>query len=54
MFVLSVLTFLAGAFICIAGLYAFIELIIRAYNSGSKLPVRGTLIRITNDYSKRL
>jgi hypothetical protein len=36
MFVLSVLTFIAGGFICIAGLYAFIELIKAAYDSGSK------------------
>ena len=38
MFVLSVLTFIAGGFICVAGLYAFIELIKAAYDSGSKSP----------------
>ena len=36
MFVLSVLTFLAGAFICVAGTYVTITLIVDAYNSGCK------------------
>jgi hypothetical protein len=34
MFAISVLTLLAGAFICIAGLYAIIEGIIMAYDAG--------------------
>ncbi|KAL9085725.1 MAG: hypothetical protein Q9165_007474 [Trypethelium subeluteriae] len=36
--ILSVLTFLAGAFICIAGLYASIKGIVNAYSSGSVPP----------------
>ena len=36
MFVLSVLTFAAGGFICVAGTYVIIKLIIAAYQSGSK------------------
>ena len=36
--VLAALTFLAGAFICVAGLYANIKAIIDAYNSGSVPP----------------
>ncbi|KAI9694703.1 MAG: hypothetical protein M1822_000319 [Bathelium mastoideum] len=36
--VLSVLTFLAGAFICVAGMYASIKGIINAYDSGSVPP----------------
>jgi hypothetical protein len=46
MFVLSVLTFIAGGFICIAGLYAFIELIKAAYDSGSKSPEGGIFEKI--------
>jgi hypothetical protein len=34
MFVLSVLTFAAGGFICVAGTYVIVTLIISAYNSG--------------------
>ncbi len=36
MFVLSVLTFVAGGFICVAGTYVIIKLIIAAYDSGCK------------------
>jgi hypothetical protein len=36
MFVLSVLTFAAGGFICVAGTYVIITLIISAYQSGCK------------------
>lgn len=35
MFVLSVLTFIAGGFICVAGSYVFIELIKSAYDNGT-------------------
>lgn len=37
MFVLSVLTFVAGGFICVAGTYVIVKLIIDAYDSGCKL-----------------
>jgi hypothetical protein len=43
MFVLSVLTFMAGGFICIAGLYSFIVLIKAAYDSGCESPKDCTL-----------
>lgn len=36
MFVLSVLTLIAGGFICVAGMYVIITLIVRAYESGSE------------------
>jgi hypothetical protein len=39
-FVLSVLTFLAGGFICVAGTYVTIKLIVGAYASGGKFPLR--------------
>ncbi len=35
-FVLAVLTFLAGGFICVAGTYVTIKLIVDAYASGGK------------------
>ena len=38
MFVLSVLTFAAGGFICVAGTYVIVTLIIDAYQSGCKSP----------------
>ncbi|KUJ13600.1 transmembrane amino acid transporter [Mollisia scopiformis] len=38
MFVLSVLTFVAGGFICVAGTYVIVKLIIDAYDSGSVPP----------------
>jgi hypothetical protein len=34
MFTLCILTILAGAFICVAGTYVTIKLIVDAYNSG--------------------
>ena len=40
MFVLSVLTFAAGGFICVAGTYVIITLIIAAYQDGCKFPRR--------------
>jgi hypothetical protein len=39
MFVLSVLTFAAGGFICVAGTYVIITLIIDAYNSGCEFSI---------------
>jgi hypothetical protein len=38
MFVLSALTIFAGAFICVAGTYVTITLIVNAYNSGGEFP----------------
>ena len=35
MFVISVLTILAGAFICVGGLYAVITSLVQAYASGT-------------------
>ena len=37
MLVLSILTLLAGGFICVAGMYVIITLIVRAYDSGFEL-----------------
>ncbi|KAH8598451.1 hypothetical protein B0O99DRAFT_615134 [Bisporella sp. PMI_857] len=38
MFVLSTLTLIAGDFICVAGMYVIITLIVRAYDSGFPEP----------------
>lgn len=51
MFALSVMTFAAGGFVCVAGTYAIIKLIISAYESGCKFTYFSiSAFRVHTDY----